>query len=143
MPNWFRYGHGSMAYGDAGRNESEASATGISCFIGYGEGALDTSNSATVTQSTNKTTGVLTNRNSGQITTSNAALASNAEVTFTVSNSNVRETDAIGINYNGVGGYSIQPNNVRNGGFDIIIRNNSGGSLSHALVLNFVRIAEE
>ena len=142
MPNWFRYGHGSMAYGDAGRNESEASATGTTIFIGYGEGALDISNSATVTQSTNKTTGVLTNRNSGQITTSNSALASNAEVTFTVSNSNVRETDAIGINYN-EGGYWVQPANVRNGSFDIIIRNKSGSSVSDALVLNFIRIAEE
>jgi hypothetical protein len=143
MPNWFRYRHGSMAYGEAGRNESEASATGLTVFIGYGEGALDISNSATVTQSTSKTTGVTANANSGQITTSNSALASNAEVTFTVSNSNVRETDAIGVNYNGVGGYWIQPNNVRNGAFDIIIRNNSGSSLSDALVINFIRIAEE
>jgi len=41
-----------------------------------------------------------------------------------------------------VGGYAIQAHNIRNGAFDIIIRNNSGGSLSDAVVFRFVVISK-
>jgi hypothetical protein len=110
-------------------------------WSGYGTGALDISNSATVTQSTNKATGVTANANSGQITTDDSALADDARATFTVSNSNVEATDIIGLNYV-ADGYSIQTTNIRNGAFDVIIRNNSGGSLSDAIVVRFVVISQ-
>lgn len=152
MPNWFSYtvgGTRTLSYGEAGDSTQislgQVATVGsvvISGDIASASGALDTSSSATVTQSTNKTTGVTANANSGQITTDDAALASNTQVRFTVSNSNVESTDVIAINYEVVS-YAIQAIAIRNGAFDIIIRNNSAGALSHALVLNFVRIAEE
>ena len=152
MPNWFSYtvgGTRTLSYGEAGDSTqislgqvSTVGSVAISGDIASASGALDTSSSATVTQSTDKTTGVTANANSGQITTDDAALASNAQVRFTVSNSNVESTDVIAINYEVVS-YSIQAIAIRNGSFDIIIRNNSGSSLSDALVLNFIRIAEE
>jgi hypothetical protein len=147
MPDWFNYvvdGIRITNYGEAGNNASEAVMAGLTVVTGdlnAASGVLDTSNSATVTQSTNKTTGVTANANSGQITTDNAALASNAQVTFTVSNSNVESTDVIVINH-ATTGYWIQAHNIRNGAFDIIIRNNSGGSLSDAVVFRFVVISK-
>ena len=47
----------------------------------------------TVTQATNKGTGVTLNTQSGQITMNNAALADAAEVSFTVTNSKIAATD--------------------------------------------------
>ena len=147
MPDWFNYVVDGMRitnYGEAGNNASEAVMAGLTVVTGdlnAASGALDTSSSATVTQSTDKTTGVTANANSGQITTDNAALADDAQVTFTVSNSNVESTDVIVINY-ATTGYWIQAHNIRNGAFDIIIRNNSGGSLSNAVVFRFVVISK-
>ena len=151
MPNWFSYtvgGTRTLSYGEAGDSTQislgQVATVGsvvISGDIASASGALDTSSSATVTQSTNKTTGVTANANSGQITTDDAALASNAQVTFTVSNSNVESTDVIVINH-ATTGYWIQAHNIRNGAFDIIMRNNSGGSLSNAVVFRFVVISK-
>ena len=144
MPDWFSYvvnGGRTIAYGDAGNNASEAVGTGSTMYSGIASGALDISNSATVTQSTNKTTGVTANAHSGQITTSNAELDNNARVAFTVANSNVESTDVIAVNYE-VSGYFIQAYNIRNGAFDIIIRNSSGSALSNALVLRFVVLSK-
>ncbi len=47
----------------------------------------------TVTQATNKTTGVTLNAASGQITMNGASLAGGAEATFTVTNSEIAATD--------------------------------------------------
>ena len=140
MPNWFSNtvnGNRTIYYGEA----DDASNSGTTVWSGYGTGALDISNSATVTQSTNKATGVTANANSGQITTDDAALADDARATFTVSNSNVEATDIIGINYVAYG-YSIDTTNIRNGAFDIIVTNRSGGSLSDAIVVRFVVISQ-
>jgi hypothetical protein len=49
----------------------------------------------TVTQATNKSTGVTLNTESGQITMNNAALADAAEVSFTVTNSKIAATDVV------------------------------------------------
>ena len=49
----------------------------------------------TVTQATNKGTGVTLNTQSGQITMNNAALADAAEVSFTVTNSKIAATDVV------------------------------------------------
>ena len=151
MAGWFSYtvdGTRNISYGEAGDSTqislgqvATVGSTLVSGDITAASGALDTSNSATVTQSTNKTTGVTANANSGQITTSNAELDNNARVAFTVTNSNVESTDVIAVNYE-VSGYFIQAYNIRNGAFDIIIRNSSGSALSNALVLRFVVLSK-
>ena len=95
----------------------------------------------TVTQATSKATGVTINAASGQITMNNAALADAAEVTFTVTNSEVAATDVIVLNHGSggtAGAYWLCVSTVAAGSFKISVGNLSGGSLSEAIVLNFV-----
>ena len=53
----------------------------------------------TVTQATNKTTGVTLNAESGQITMNDAALGAAAEASFTVTNDKIAATDVIVITH--------------------------------------------
>jgi hypothetical protein len=111
------------------------SATGS---IGYTTGA-----GGTVTQATNKSTGVTLNKICGDITMNGAALANAAEVSFTVTNSTVAATDNILVSHvsaGTAGGYNIQTNTVGAGSFVITVSNQSGGSLSEAIVLRFTVI---
>jgi hypothetical protein len=70
----------------------------------------------TVTQATNKGTGVTLNTESGQITMNNAALAGTA------------------------GSYLVAANTIAAGSFAITVSNVSAGSLSEAIVINFVAL---
>lgn len=103
----------------------------------------------TVTQLTNKATGVTLNAGSGQITMNNAALAAGASVSFFLTNSAISPTDVVAVNI--VSGYASPGTyrcDVMNSGFPgspgagcrIEITNVSAGSLSEALVINFVVI---
>lgn len=106
--------------------------------IGYATGA-----GGTVTQATNKTTGVTINKTSGQITMNGAALAAAAEAKFTVTNSSMGTTDVPVVAIDSVGtsgSYLISVTAVGAGTFDITISNVSAGSLSEAVVINFVII---
>ena len=97
----------------------------------------------TVTQATNKGTGVTANAASGQITMNNAALAAAAEVSFTVTNSEVAATDVVVVNHGSAGtagSYLVQANTIAAGSFAITVTNVSAGSLSEAIVLNFVAL---
>ncbi len=107
-------------------------------IFGYTTGA-----GGTITQLTSKSTGVTLNTLSGAITTSNTALAAAAEVKFTVTNNKVTITDVpvVVIRSGGTSGsYTCTVSAVTNGSFDITIGNTSTGSLSQALVINFVII---
>jgi hypothetical protein len=106
--------------------------------FGYTTGA-----GGTVTQLTNKSTGVTLNTLSGRITTHNAALAAAAEVTFVVTNNQVAATDVpvVAIASGGTAGsYAIVVSAVGSGSFSISLTNLSAGSLSQAVVINFVII---
>jgi hypothetical protein len=105
--------------------------------IGYATGA-----GGTVTQLTNKSTGVTLNKVTGQITMNAAALAFNATVIFTVTNSTVSPTDVpvVAISGGTVSAYHISVVKVANGSFNIAVTNYSGGSLSEAVVINFAII---
>jgi len=97
----------------------------------------------TVTQATSKSTGVTLNAASGQITMHNASLADGAEVTFTVTNSEVSATDVVVVNHGSAGtagAYVVQANTLAAGSFKITVGNVSGGALSEAIVLNFVAL---
>lgn len=104
--------------------------------LGYGTGA-----GGTVTQATDKTTGVTLNKPSGQITMAATALASGATVSFAFSNSLVASTaDQIFVQgYNSVSqlNYQIWAANNGVGQFNIYVKNISAGSLSEAVVINF------
>ena len=123
--------------GLAGKADTAHTHTGIAATtsIGYAAGA-----GGTVTQQTNKTTGVTLNKLCGQITMNGAALAAAAEVTFTVTNSTVAATDVVVVCVQSVGtagAYFVTVGAVANGSFAITVGNASTGSLSQALVLNF------
>jgi len=107
-------------------------------------GTLDIQDGGTVTQATNKTTGVTINTHSGQITMNNASLAAAAEVTFTVTNSAVTATSVIIVNIASAAttndDYVVGVGAVAAGSFAIYLGNVSAGALTDALVLNFVVI---
>ena len=97
----------------------------------------------TVTQATNKSTGVTLNTESGQITMNNAALADAAEVSFTVTNSKVAATDVVVACHGSAGtagSYLVNANTIASGSFGVTVSNVSAGNLSQAIVINFVAL---
>jgi hypothetical protein len=119
-------------------SQNTAIVTSASGGVGYGTGA-----GGTVTQATNKSIAVTLNKPTGQITTSNAALAAGASVIFQLNNSLIATTDLAIVNVLGGGGnYLSQVVNVAaiGGSFAIRLTNLSAGSLSEAVVINFVII---
>jgi hypothetical protein len=115
-------------------------ADGLSAGVGYKTGK---SVGGTVTQATSKSTGVTINKLSGAITMNNAALAAAAEVGFTVTNSKVAATDVVVVNIASgatAASYTCTVDAVAAGSFKITVGNHSAGSLSEAIVINFVVI---
>jgi hypothetical protein len=113
-------------------------STSATAGIGYGTGA-----GGTVTQATNKSTGVTLNKVSGQITMNNASLAAAAEVSFTFTNSTIAATDVVVTAISSgatAGAYNTHVDAIASGSCRISITNFSSGSLSEAIVLNFVVI---
>jgi len=106
--------------------------------IGYAAGAQ-----GSVTQATSKSTGVTLNKSSGQITMNGAALAAGTTVLFTLTNSVLSAKDVLIVNV-GSGGtsgaYWPYVANVGAGSAVIGIYNNTAGSLSEAIVINYAVI---
>jgi len=101
---------------------------------------------ATVTQATNRTTGVTLNASSGQITTNTASLAAEAAAAFTVTNSFVSANDIIVLNQksgsNG-GDTDVYVGSVSAGSFTIVVANNNaaaGTAETGAIVISFAVI---
>jgi hypothetical protein len=106
--------------------------------IGYKTGA-----GGAVTQQTDKGTGVTLSKVTGTITTDNAALAAAAEVTFTVTNTEVAigDTIVLSIQSGGTSGeYLAHVTDVGAGVFDITLANMSASSASDAVLINFAVI---
>ena len=103
--------------------------------IGYTTGA-----GGSVTQLTTKSTGVTLNTATGQITLSNASLGGNTSVSFTFTNSAIGANDipVFAIKSGAtVGDYYIQIDAVTAGACTVTLRNNTGGGLSEAVVLQY------
>ena len=103
--------------------------------IGYVSGGA-------VTQATSKATGVTLNNACGQITTHDASLAGGAEVSFTVTNSEIAATDVVIVNVASgasTGTYIASVSAVAAGSFDITL-SNVGTTAGEALVLNYVAL---
>lgn len=116
----------------------EITSSGATSGIGYTTGA-----GGTVTQLTNKSTGVTINKVAGQITMNNAALNAGIEVSFTVTNSAVEATDIIMVQHTSggtAGSYGVFVNSLAAGSFAITVTNLSAGNLSEAVVLSFAII---
>jgi hypothetical protein len=114
-------------------------------LLGSAESAVgySTGTGGTVTQATDKSTGVTLNKRCGQITMNNAALAAAAEVSFTLTNSVIAATDVVMVSIASgatAGAYSVQCDATAAGSCRISVGNRNAGSLSEAIVLNFVVI---
>lgn len=116
-------------------------ARGLTAGIGYKTGK---SVGGTVTQATNRTTGVTLNKLSGQITTNSTSLAAEAAAAFTVTDSTVAATDvvvaSIASGSNG-GNTSVTVSGVAAGSFTLLVSNNNaaaGTAETGAIVINFV-----
>jgi hypothetical protein len=96
----------------------------------------------TVTQLTNKATGVTLNRNVGDITMSNASLAANTTVSFVLSNSDAGANDTVIVNHisgGTIGVYLITP--VAGAGqVTFYVRNTTAGALAEAIVFRYTVI---
>lgn len=107
--------------------------------IGYAAAAQ-----GTVTQLTDKSTGVTLNKSAGQITMSNATLNATTNVSFTLTNSTISAKDVIIVNVaGGVASnvtYNCWVSGHTAGSCSFVLRNISAGNLSEAVVLNFAVI---
>ena len=103
--------------------------------IGYATGA-----GGTVTQVTNKSTGVTLNKVCGTIITSNAALASGSAVSFILTNSTIATTDVVILSISSgatASVYNLSVDAVFAGSCRISIQNFNASSFSEAIVINF------
>ena len=106
--------------------------------IGYSTAAQ-----GAVTQATSKSTGVTLNRSMGKITMNGAALGAGATVLFTLTNSKISANDVLIVNLGSAGtsgAYWPYVANVGAGTAVIGLYNNTAGSLSEAVVVNFAII---
>lgn len=105
--------------------------------IGYSTGA-----GGTVTQATSKATGVSLSKASGAITMNAAALAAGTIVSFVLTNTAIAATDVLILNHisgGTVGSYLLNAQCAA-GTATINVRNETAGSLSEAIVIQFVLI---
>jgi hypothetical protein len=108
--------------------------SGATNGLGYAAGA-----GGTVTQATSKSTGVTLNKATGQITMNAAALAAGTIVSFVLTNSAIAATDILLLNHisgGTPGSYSLNARSAA-GSATIDVRNNTGGSLSEAIVISY------
>jgi hypothetical protein len=131
-----------VAYADqdiTGADTVTAAAIYASTELGYTSAAQ-----GTVTQATDKGTGVTLNKSMGRITMNNAALAGSTVVTFTLTNSLISAKDTIIVNVSGggtAGAYTTYISSMSAGSAVIALRNMTAStSYSEAVVINFAII---
>jgi hypothetical protein len=116
---------------------------GSNFVLAGGELGYTAEASGTVTQLTDKSTGVTLNKSAGQITTNNAALANATNVTFTLTNSTISAKDVIILSVSSgatAGAYNCWISSKATGSCTITLRNISAAPLSEAVVINFAVI---
>lgn len=135
---------GQLIYNNAGALAGTSSVTWDSTNgtrftnpFGYGTGA-----GGTVTQATNKSTGVTLNTRCGQVTMNNAALNADTTVSFVLTNSSIAAGDVLIMNHISGGTAGSYLLNARSaaGSATIDVRNITAGSLSEAIVIAFAVI---
>jgi hypothetical protein len=116
---------------------------GSNFVLSGGELGYTAEASGTVTQLTDKSTGVTLNKSAGQITLNGAALANITNVSFTLTNSTISAKDVVILSVSSgatAGAYNCWISSKTTGSCVITIRNLSGGSLSEAFVINYAVI---
>ena len=129
---------------------SNSIATGVAyqdpefttCFVSEQLG-YSTAAQGTVTQATDKATGVTLNKSAGRITMNNAALAGGAVASFILTNSLISTNDVIIVNVSSnttgsaAGAYTTYVSYMAAGTCLISLRNLSATSYSEAVIINF------
>jgi hypothetical protein len=106
--------------------------------IGYATGAQ-----GTVTQATSKSTAVTLNKSMGRITMNAAALVQQTNVLFTLNNNLIGSNDIVIVSVSGggtAGAYWPYVASQTTGSAQIGLFNNTAGSLSEAVIINFAII---
>jgi len=128
---------GQVVYNNAGANAGgNLGYDSTKGTFGYSAG------SGSVTQATNKSTGVTLNAPCGRITMNGAALAATTIVSFTLTNSSIAATDLLVLNHvsgGTVGAYVLNAQAAA-GSAVINVTNVTAGSLSEAVVIGFAII---
>lgn len=123
----------------AGTSITFDAATGARFTLpfGYGSGA-----GGTVTQITNKATGVTLNTRCGQVTLNNATLNADTTVSFVLTNSAIAAGDVLILNHISGGTTGAYMLNARSaaGSATIDVRNITAGNLGEAIVIAFAVI---
>ncbi len=95
-----------------------------------------------VTQETSKSTAITLNKSAGTVTMNAAALGATTSVNFTLNNSTISAGDAVIVSFvSGAatpGSYTLWVTGLTTGSATLTLRNITGGSLSEAVVFNFV-----
>jgi len=128
---------GQVTYNNAGSQAGgNLSYDATAGTFGYGTGR------GTVTQQTNKSTGVTLNAPCGAITMNGAALNADTTVSFTLTNSSIAANDLLVLNHvsGGTAGSYLLNAQAAAGSASINVRNITGGSLSEAIVIGFAII---
>ena len=123
-------------------NVSATQVTSTSVFAGDLLG-YTTAAQGTITQLTDKSTGVTLNRSMGRITMNAASLAASTAVTFTLTNSLIGANDIVVLHPSSgatAGAYIAYVTSLAAGSCVIALRNLTAGALAEAVVLNFVII---
>ncbi len=127
----------SITSGGAISSVSSILSSGTAGGVGYATGA-----GGTVTQATNKSTGVTLSKMCGAITMNNASLAAGTIVSFTLTNTSIAATDVLVLNHisgGTVGSYTLNAQ-AGAGSAVINVRNNTAGDLAEAIVIQFAVI---
>ena len=128
---------GQVTYNNAGAQAGgNLSYDATAGTFGYGTGR------GTVTQETNKSTGVTLNAPCGAITMNGAALSADTTVSFTLTNTSIAATDLLVLNHvsGGTAGAYLLNAQAAAGSASINVTNISTGSLSEAIVIGFAII---
>jgi hypothetical protein len=110
----------------------------------YADGEIGYTASArgAVTQGTDKATAITLNKSAGTVTMNAAALGATTSVNFTLNNSTISAGDAVIVSIVSgtatVGTYTLWVTALTTGSATLTLRNISAGSLSEAVVFNFV-----
>lgn len=117
--------------------------TAAACLIGVDAGIFGFAAGAggTVTQPTNKSTGVGLNKPSGEIVMNAASLAAGNAVSFTLTNNKITANDLVNVEIKSGaatgGSYLVTCDQKASGSCRISVRNLTGDALAEALVLQF------
>ena len=108
-------------------------------WCGYAQGG----GSVTQADTSGKATAVELNTPCGQIVMDDDALAADTAVAFTLTNSQIAPQDVVAVSIKSgatAGAYAVSTLDIASGSVKIVLRNLTAGSLSEAVVLNFVLI---